>query len=88
MDRSFLMYMYEPLWDVEKSSIMSVYHRVFTNAIKSVHPSFIIYVSGITNSQLDDDFFTMYGYKQVNHLRVLRGIGWNGNHIYLYERGM
>ena len=76
--------MYEPLWDLNKEDALPIYHTVMKNISLMTAPCYIIYVSGIV-PKLDNSFFKLYPFKMLYHSYIPRFIGWNLNHIYLFE---
>jgi hypothetical protein len=83
-NNSTILYMYEPLWTMKKEESINIYHTVMKNVIKVSSLFYIIYVSGI-RQLLDNSFFEQYNFKTLYYTRIKRGLGWNGNHVYLFK---
>lgn len=56
-----VLFLYEPLWDLDKSLAMPVYHQVFSN----INNAYVIYISGVSSKYLDKVFFEKYGLKVI-----------------------
>lgn len=82
IDSPIILYMYEPLWCLPKEQALISYHNIISHLPSTCH---LIYVSGI-KALLDDSFFLSYHFRLLKHSIAKRILGWNGNHIYLWER--
>ena len=80
-----VFFLYEPLWNVEKSHAMPIYHRVFSNLVKNVNNVYVIYISGISSKYLNKEFFDEYGLKIVK--KETFGALLLPRHIYLLNSG-
>lgn len=65
-DTSFLLYMYEPLWDSEN---IDVYERLFYKISKLNYEIDIIYLSGLTK-KINEDFFNKYNFYVINKIKI------------------
>ena len=77
----FLLYMYEPLWDMNQTEALSIYHHIMK---RITSPCYIIYISGI-NALLNESFFSEYSFEMIHYSYSRRYIGLHKNHIYLFQ---
>ena len=80
-----VLYMYEPLWMMERNEALSIYNKVIS-AYQSVPDSYIIYVSRLQDPLLNESFFSSYSI--IHQSRVPRMLGWDGNYLYLLKRSL
>ena len=82
-DTPTILYMYEPLWCVNKKEAISIYSRVVEHFYTLSSPCYILYISGAFPI-LDESFFEKC--TTLHHSRIPRFLGWNGNHMYLFQK--
>jgi len=80
-----ILYMYEPLWLMKKEEAYPIYDKVIKNMSSSTQPCYIIYVSGV-KPILDEKIFIQHSFTLVYHTRIRRMLGWNANHLYLFQK--
>lgn len=79
-----VFYMYEPLWTMTKEDAIPIYTTVMDH-ISIIDECYIIYISGV-RSLLDEEFFKKYPFTIIYHSTVKRGLGWNGNQLYVLHK--
>lgn len=79
-----ILYMYEPLWNVNYTEALEVYKKVFTTISRISSPCYIIYLSGI-NAKLTESDFKLYPFTLLHHSYFRRGLGWKGNQLYVWK---
>ena len=88
VDEPTVFFLYEPLWNVEKSNAMAIYHRVFSNLVENVNNVYVIYISGVSSRYLSREFFDAYGLDIIKketfgallllrHIYLLKGVSQN-----------
>jgi hypothetical protein len=82
-DTPTILYMYEPLWCLDKQEAISIYSRVVEHFYTLSSPCYILYISGAFPI-LDESFFEKC--TTLHHSRIPRFLGWNGNHMYLFQK--
>jgi len=80
-----VLYVYEPLWMMERDDALSIYHKVFSS-YRSVSHAYVIYVSRLISPLLDESFFKQHSYAILHQSRVKRILGWDGNYLYMLKR--
>ena len=79
-----ILYMYEPLWCMNHRDAIPIYRSVLDRF--PAHPNnFVLYISGVSPI-LDSSFFKEINCEILHHSRITRGLGWNGNHIYVLHK--
>jgi len=64
---NFLLYMYEPLWEVEDTG---VYKTLFLKLSKLDYDIDIIYLTGLTSKKLDKYFFNKYNFHVIKKIDI------------------
>ena len=86
---ALLLYMYEPLWEVEDASIfLPVYERVLSNVsrVSSKQHVAVLYVTGIRRfAQIPESLFQKYGFHLEKETAAARLL-WHSNRMSLWVR--
>jgi hypothetical protein len=80
-----ILYLYEPLWQLEKGPALEIYSKVFENLTMNKQKIYVIYCSAITYKHLDMDFFKKYNLKLIDFKSISRGIPFQYNNLYFLE---
>ncbi len=80
-----ILYLYEPLWQMENNIALEIYSKVFENLIKNKMKIYVIYCSAIKQKYLNMDFFSKYDLKLIKMKTISRGIPFMNNNLYFLE---
>ncbi len=80
-----ILYLYEPLWLIEKEPALEIYSKVFENLIKNKEKKYVIYCSAIKHKHLDIDFFNKYNLKLIKLITISRGIPFIYNNLFILK---
>ena len=76
-----ILYMYEPLWTLDKRKALEIYNNIFSK-IPNNNNFYVIYISGI-EQKLNDNFFYSHNLKKIYEKSINRIFG--NNNIYLLK---
>ena len=80
-----ILYLYEPLWQLETEPALEIYSKVFKNLTINKEKIYVIYCSAIKYKHLDMDFFKKYNLKLIEFKSISRGIPFQYNNLYFLE---
>jgi hypothetical protein len=85
-NKKTVLYMYEPLFQVDSIIARKVYNRVFRNLLDQVNDDvYIIYVSGV-KPLLNVDFFECFGFNVLVSKRISTGLPFVNNNFYIFKK--
>ena len=70
-----VLYLYEPLWQVEDQQVVqSVYQKVFDNLKKVNQPKYIIYVTAVLSQKIKESDFHSYHLEIIHKEKISRSL--------------
>jgi cyclopropane fatty-acyl-phospholipid synthase-like methyltransferase len=81
-----ILYIYEPLWLLDKNTALDIYMKVLNN-ISKVNNVYIFYCSGTSAKPLTVEIFNQFNFKQIYHKKMYRGFYFPFvfNDFYIYK---
>ena len=70
-----VLYLYEPLWEVQDQQVVqSVYQKVFDNLKKVTHQKYVIYVTSVLSPKIKESDFHSYHLEIIHKERISRSL--------------
>lgn len=87
-DEPTILYMYEPLWLLNKDDALIIYKQVFQKLININKKIYIIYCSATKIQNIQPNTFEEFGFTKVYYKKIYRGfyIPFLYNNLYIYKK--